>query len=786
MMRRLCVGVFLVALSSLALELILTRVFDVLLTRNLSYFIVTSAVFSIGLAGVFVSLRPLPTERNVLPLVSWLAVGLACVASLLVPAINHLPFNPDELFKTPLQQVAYFIGIYLMLILPFFLAGYILIAVFSTYASKIQTLYFWDLVGAGIGCVAIVPFIPMIGPGGLTLCVGGMALIAAALFSRSAKLSVTFVAAAIVLIVIPFTYMPKYIDFENHQEKRGIIADKAAGNLEYTKWDPISKIEVLDHRYTPDEYEKSYHWWTGGDRKHIAYDGGEQSSFYYKFDGNLPALRAAIDRDRMVAREQFWQIAVPAADYLKRDTGDQVLIIGAAGGHDTKAALMYGAKHVDAVELVSAVVELGKHRYADYIGHIFDRPEVNVQAGEGRSFLRASHKLYDVIQIHSNHTSSSIAQGNGAMAPVYLQTVEAYEEYFTHLKDDGILQINHHMYPRMITTAAVAWKKLGRTDFQKHVVVVTTPVENNLPTLLISMKPWTQAQIDELMAYLSPPELDAFYSYTLVENPVDPSKSFLSSEFYSGELSKSLIDRVPMRITPRTDDNPYFNLLRKRITFTPPDPANYVTEAMVQNTNNQLRKGFIPLDLAHLVAISVVSIIFVCLFVFVPLRFSAMGRKQESRAFPVLGYFSCLGAGFIIIELVFIQKFMQLIGSPLYTYSTVIFVLLAASGLGSFSSRKLVPTGTAMWRLPFAAIVLIGLIFELIESSVFHFGLGLPLPGRILVSTLLMFPIGFFLGMPLPLGVLAIESRPKGTIAWAWGMNGAFTVIGGGVTSEAE
>jgi sugar phosphate permease len=70
-------------------------------------------------------------------------------------------------------------------------------------------------------------------------------------------------------------------------------------------------------------------------------------------------------------------------------------------------------------------------------------------------------------------------------------------------------------------------------------------------------------------------------------------------------------------------------------------------------------------------------------------------------------------------------------------------------------------------------------LFTLIEPSVFHFGLAFPLPGRILVAALLIFPVGFFLGMPFPLGVLAIESRPKGAIAWAWGMNGAFTVVGG-------
>ena len=85
--------------------------------------------------------------------------------------------------------------------------------------------------------------------------------------------------------------------------------------------------------------------------------------------------------------------------------------------------------------------------------------------GEARTFLRGTNKQYDIIQMFSNHSSSSITQGNGALESVYLQTVEAYEEYFTHLKPDGILSMNRHYYPRMLTTAAQAWHRLGRSDF---------------------------------------------------------------------------------------------------------------------------------------------------------------------------------------------------------------------------------------------------------------------------------------------------------------------------------
>ena len=235
-----------------------------------------------------------------------------------------------------------------------------------------------------------------------------------------------------------------------------------------------------------------------------------------------------------------------------------------------------------------------------------------------------------------------------------------------------------------------------------------------------------------------------------------------------------------MRITPVTDDDPYFNVFRKHWGVTEADPQNFITAPMTQIVNQQLRfHDHVPLDLIHLVAVGVVSIVFMCLFVFVPLRFSAVGRQEEGKAAPLLVYFSCLGLAFITIELTFIQKFMQLVGSPLYTYSTVIFALLCSSGLGSLASAKIAPQGTARWRIPFTAIIVLLVAFVLMQSTLFRIGLSFDLPGRILFASLVIFPIGFFLGMPFPLGVLSIEGRSRGAVAWAWGMNGAFTILGG-------
>ena len=774
-MRRLSFGVLLIALSTLVLELMLTRVFDVTLTPNLSYFVVSLAVFSFGLAGIYATLRPVPVERDIHGRLVGCCVGFAAAVLILHPIINALPLDYLRIVKAPVTTLAAFGGLYLALLVPFFLAGYVLISIFSKYAAKIQRLYFWDLVGAGLGTVLVIPFILRIGPGGLIVCAAALGLLAGALFSQSRQATRAYVVAAIVIAIVPAVRGQNYIDFTYHMDKRGIIKAVAEGRDEIVRWDPISKIDVLDETFSP---ETATPWHKSGDRKAIEYDGGNQTSYFYKFDGNLKGLRELMDRDRSRVNEHFWQIGVLASHYLKRDTDHSVLVIGSAGGQETKASLIYGATYVDTVELVPTVVQLATGLYSPYIGDIFHNPAVHPHAGEGRSFIRSTGRKYDIIQIYSNHTSSSIAQGNGALSPVYLQTEEAYEEYFSHLTPTGVLHINHYGFPRMIATAALAWKNMGRTDFRRYVALYFSPSELTLPTLLIKMTPWTAAEIAELNAYLAPPELDEKERLVLMENPLDPSKSFLSDDFYSGNFPRELAERIPVDFTPRTDDNPYFGQFRKTIRPLEADPKSFVDPGTAYMLNSSLLRA-IPMDLVHLWITAGASVFFALVFIVLPLKFSKVGREEGATALPLLAYFACLGAGFINLELVFIQKFMQLIGSPLYTYSTVLFTMLLGAGIGSAASERLGISSQRRWAVPFVAVIIAGLALTALYPSVAKQALALPVGERALVAAAMIFPLGFFLGMPFPLGILAIERQPRGAIAWAWGMNGLFTVIGG-------
>lgn len=771
-MQKISLGLLIIAMTTLMVELALVRVFDVIWHSNMAYMIITMVMFCFGLSGVFLSLWPVTSREKVNRILTILAVlfGIAVIAPL--PVLNNLPIDFNSFYAAPIKTSFLFLLMYFFLVLPFFIAGMILTILFSSYSDKIQRLYFWDLLGAAIGCLILIPFLPIIGPGGVLFIGGGLGFISAALFSNQKNISLFLSVCGLILFVIPFyksftadDLAGRYFEFKHHIAKRGVKADIARGRLEASFWDPISKVDIIDQK----------RW------KHVAYDGGTQSSFIFPFDGDYKALRESLPKS---TNKNFGGQNVYISHAIKEGSNPSVLVIGSAAGQETKAALTFGASHVDAVEMVGFVLKSGKEIYQDYNGGIYTNPKVSTHRAEGRSFLRSTNKKYDIIQIYSNHTSSSIAAGSGAMATTYLQTSDAYKEYFTHLSDDGILHINHHVYPRMVTTAAKAWKDLGRTDFRKHVLVFSVKnVRENLPTLLIRMTPWKESEVAELRSW--------FWGHTeLVEDPFKPENSMLSDEFYSGELSQKTLNQVPFRVMAATDDRPYFNFLRKEwVNYDRGYPENYMdysTAALLSAQyvvrspkTNKYEDRLIPTDVVHLFVTSGASIIFACIFILLPLLFARAGRVQWPYKFHSLGYFSCLGAGFIMIELVLIQIFMKLIGFPLYTYSVVVFALLVAAGLGSYTSNVLKITSKKLWSLPFAGVVISTALFLLIYQPYFTYFLTMPLLTRILAAIVLLVPPGFFMGMCFPLGILTIKDQPSGAVAWAWGMNGLFTVIGG-------
>ena len=109
----------------------------------------------------------------------------------------------------------------------------------------------------------------------------------------------------------------------------------------------------------------------------------------------------------------------------------------------------------------------------------------------------------------------------------------------------------------------------------------------------------------------------------------------------------------------------------------------------------------------------------------------------------------------------------------------MIFTLLCGAGLGSAASERLGLSPRRHWPAPIPAVIAIGVALVVAYPEIARFVLARPLAGRIAWSGALVFPLGFCLGMPFPLGILAVSDQPRGAVAWACGMNGIFTAGGG-------
>ena len=759
-------GLFLLACATLLAEVLLTRIFDVLLWPNLSFMIISCALFGLALGGLFEILAPARLAGAVT--VARAAAAFAISVWAVPLLVNAIPFSLDALSARPVGELGWFLLLYLCLLVPFALAGICLCRVFSLAVQDIQRLYFWDLSGAALGTAVLIPLLPRLGPAHLLLAAAILALAAAALFGRGAKWMLAMAGAAVVLVAAASALGPRYGTLALHDDKRGTEKAIRLGRLEFSAWDPVSQISVLDQPAGTSG---------AGDagRKYIAYDGGSLSSHFYPFDGDYAALRQKLPEQLM---DHFWQRGVLASHYLFRDQDERALIIGSAGGQEVKAARLYGAAAVDAVEMVGTVVSLATGRYADYIGHLYDDPRVHLVVGEGRSFLRATDARYDTIQIFSNYTSSSLASGSGALAPSYLLTKEAFLEYFDHLTSRGIVHINHHTYPRIVTTAALAWRELGRDDFRRHVIVFEQEASSDrLPTLLIKMTPWTDAEVADLGRFFAFPAAREA-RYRLVENPLDPERSFLPAAFYSGDLTDALVAGAPYNITPVTDDQPAFSFLRRSRHELTVDRRVGVNASIAEHLNGQLRGGWLPMDWLHLVVAGVASVFYGVLFVAVPMLVSRVGRQRWPGKAPALVYFALLGFAFIAMELLFIQMFMKLIGYPLYTVATVITVMLVGAALGSMCSGAIAGRDARRWAVAFAGIASCGVAVLALTPALAERVMAAPIAVRIAAAAVAILPAAFFMGMPFPLGILELRAKPAGAVAWAWSMNGLCTTIG--------
>ena len=151
---------------------------------------------------------------------------------------------------------------------------------------------------------------------------------------------------------------------------------------------------------------------------------------------------------------------------------------------------------------------------------------------------------------------------------------------------------------------------------------------------------------------------------------------------------------------------------------------------------------------------------------------------KQKGVIAFLWYFLCLGAGYILIQVALIQKFVLLLGHPTYALTVIVFSMLVASGLGSYFSRKVLGEDDRKLSGVLLGIALLIAILAVALRPLVTAAAAWPLTAKMLLTTLSIAPAAFLMGMPFPTGLRRLENRHSPSVRWAWSLNAAASVLG--------
>jgi hypothetical protein len=207
-----------------------------------------------------------------------------------------------------------------------------------------------------------------------------------------------------------------------------------------------------------------------------------------------------------------------------------------------------------------------------------------------------------------------------------------------------------------------------------------------------------------------------------------------------------------------TDDKPFFfdSSRRRDLLSSPlPDRAGHV-------------RTFVNL-LAQIALLATASILLPLVF----FRSPAPPARMAAHG----AYFAALGAGFILLEVGLMQKFILFLGHTM-SIAVVLLALLVTAGVGSLIAPVFGRDPVKRIRRAAAAVLCCMLLYAAVLDRVFAAASGLSFAARVALSFALLAPPGIALGIPFPSALHAATDRGPLLFAWALGLSGFAAVIG--------
>ena len=505
-MLRRGLGLGLIAAATLTAEVALTRLLSAGLFHHFAFVVVSTAMFGTAAGGLAVVLSGSRTLERLDANAAWACLGFAVGLPALFALSQSIPLEPLALASAPLQW--FWLGlVFVLLALPFALAGHVVASILDGHANRAPALYASDLAGASAGCFVALGILAF-GPSGL-YAAAALAVGAAVAFGAPAP--AVAISGAAVLTGALFAPLPLHISDSKLAggERFSDILSNPQRTLR-TVWSPLGRVDVVN-------------FGAGGRRVVI--------------DAGVAAVRVPPLRQKTVASD----VTLPYE--LHPDA--RVLVIGAGAGWEVIEALRHGAAHVDAVEINPAIA-----REAPKAIRIHSK--VTWHVTDGRSFLHRAGEAYDAILLLHTISNAATAAGALRMAEDYLLTVEALEAMVARLADGGILLMTRPeaQIPPLVwnlRTAGVA---------ETAIWSWAEPPERGGFYAAVMVKPsgWTDGEHDRIRDRLDRRRLLALADPKRPDAPYGPTAERLRT-----------LSRTPPRVA--TDDRPYFHQHRPWSNF---------------------------------------------------------------------------------------------------------------------------------------------------------------------------------------------------------------------------
>jgi hypothetical protein len=469
----------------------------------------------------------------------------------------------------------------------------------------------------------------------------------------------------------------------------------------------------------------------------------------------------------------------------------RVLLIGETGGTNVWLARRRAASEIVVVQPNAALTDLlrGPAPLADSTGHVFEGSDVRLESTDPRRFLPSNRATaFDLVQIAPLEGLGLGGAGMRGLAEDHLVTVEGFAECLQVLGDAGALAITRGLQTprreniRLLATLAEALELIGVEQPARHIVQVRDYLGACTVALRSPLDDERRARLREAISEFN--VTPVWYDGLPIQEVNQPDAQegppgsdidwlhYAAREILS-ERRAGFYDTWLTNVRPVHDDNPFF------WDFYKPGAV-----AELRRVYQDLWLTRAELGRLFLYASMVIAGLAAIVLILAPLalagpwarigqRHGNITRVQTQPTGWAVLYFAAIGIAFMAIEMALISRAIRSLGDPVIASALIIGGLLVVSGLGSLTGRRLLRG--RLWR-PVTVVATLGVAAALVGWSAYGQQLWTTWGPTLL--GMLVIPLAYCMGVPMPSGIAALSTRSPGLVPWAWGVNGVASVVG--------